>query len=228
MAYNSLETRYTQWDWEFREEMLKWEQQAENLITTANPNTVSQLVQDVTIKTEILVSELLKKLQFEMRSFFKEDKQSEILVQWKGRFETKLNSLSEEMGEHAKYRIQKLGDRRAVFSKMDKEKKEFTRLMTKNVKDLIKDMKQEREELDSNLERGKLEPLQLNKLFDRNLFGSRDLERYKSQNYNFIIELQVECIKRIIRKHGLMTKECLNNILFGDILPIYQVKSMLQ
>ena len=26
VAYNSLETQYSQWEWEFREAMLKWEQ----------------------------------------------------------------------------------------------------------------------------------------------------------------------------------------------------------
>ena len=67
------------------------------------------------------------------------------------------------MREHAKCQIQKLGDGRAVFSKIDKEKKEFTRLITGKVKELIKEMKQEQEELNSSLEKKVLEPFQSRK-----------------------------------------------------------------
>ncbi len=75
-----------------------------------------------------------------MKSFFEEDKQSEILVQWKAKFEAKLDSLAKEKREHAKYKIQKLGAGRAVFSTIDEEKK---RIITTSVKYFIKDMKQE-------------------------------------------------------------------------------------
>ena len=44
-AYNSLETQYSQWEWKFRAAMMKWEREEENVITTADLSTVSQLVQ---------------------------------------------------------------------------------------------------------------------------------------------------------------------------------------
>ena len=89
----------------------------------------------------------------------------------------------EEMREHAKYHIQKLGEERAVFSEIDEKKQDFSRLMIKNINDLIKDMKQEREELNFNLEKRKLDPSQLKKILDQNIFESDYLERYRSQKY---------------------------------------------
>ncbi len=89
----------------------------------------------------------------------------------------------EEMREHAKYQIQKLGEERAVFSEIDEKKQDFSRLMIKNINDLIKDMKQEREELNFNLEKRKLDPSQLKKILDQNIFESDYLERYRSQKY---------------------------------------------
>ena len=98
--------------------------------------------------------------------------------------------------------------------------------MTESVKDLIKYMKREQEELNSNLKRRKLEPLQLMKILHQDLFGSEDLERYKNQNY--ITGEQVDQIKQEILQHGSMTEKCLNNILLGDILSIDQIETILK
>ena len=157
-AYNSLETQYSQWEWEFREAMLKWEQTQENEITTAESNTISELVCEKCNKLSIHIHKLYENHKSEMVKFFSNSKYGEIFVQWKARFEMKLDKLIEELQIHASSQCKKLGNRRV---KLEKERDKFSKRITEKVQKLLERLKQEHDKLHVNLREGKLEPSQL-------------------------------------------------------------------
>ncbi len=90
----SLETAYGKWAWKFEECMQAWEQSAENVISTESNENVAQRVEEKLINLrEYAHNELYYPLKAEMEEYFN-GKQREILVQWKGTFERKLENLS--------------------------------------------------------------------------------------------------------------------------------------
>ena len=82
-AYNSLETQYGQWEWEFRTAMMEWERSKGNEITTAELSTVSQLVLDKCKELDGHVHKLCDDYKSKMKKFFSDSRQSDTLVQWK-------------------------------------------------------------------------------------------------------------------------------------------------
>ena len=225
-AYNSLETQYSQWEWDFRSAMLKWERTEENEITTAEPNTVSELVHEKCKGLDKHIEKLYGNHKSEMDKFFSDSKQDEILVQWKARFETKLTNLSEELRIHAKSHCKKLGQGREVISKFEKERIKYTELITENVQKLIESLKQEQEKLHANLGRKKLESSQLQKILTLNLFTPDYLKQYSRDEV--ITEVQEKSLHKIIKDSGFsLTEQSLNHIMVGGVLSTKQVIKIL-
>ena len=223
IAYNSLETQYSQWEWEFREAMLKWEQTQENEITTAEANIVSELVDEKCEDLNRHIHKLYEDLRSEMDKFLNSSKQGEI--QWKTRFESKLVSLSDELKIHAVRQCKNLGIYREANSKFENERNIFIEGMTKEVQELIGSLRQEQEELHDNLKRKKLEPLQLKKILDLNLFTPECLKLYREE---IITGDQEESLREFIQDSEVpMSEQCLNCILVGEVLSTQQVISIL-
>ena len=218
IAYNSLETQYSQWEWEFREAMLKWEQTQENEITTAEPNIVSALVNEKCEDLNRHIHKLYEDLRSEMDKFFNSSKQGEI--QWKTRFESKLVGLSDELRIHAVSQCKNLGTSR-------KERNTFNECMTVKVQELIESIKHEQEELHENLIKGeKLEPFQLRKILTFNLFTPECLQQYREKG--MITRAQEESLCNILQVSGVsLTEQSLNHILVGEVLSTQQVISIL-
>ena len=160
-AYNSLETAYSMWDWRFQEAMLKWEQKAENAICAAPLKDVPALVKDKCKKLEVYVSDQIKPLKSQMEEFFN-GKQGEILVQWKAKFETRLEDLSLELKLHAEEHCTTLGKNREVITKFENERNRYAEIITAKIW-------KEQEELNENLQERKLKSKQLKRLLQRRL-----------------------------------------------------------
>ena len=223
MAYNSLETQYSQWEWEFREAMLKWERTEENEITTAELNTVSQLVHQKCKELDRHIHKLYGDHKSKMDNFFEDSKQGEILANWKTRFETKLISLNEELKTHAATHCKKLGKGRDMLSEFERERIRYTDLMTDNVQELIETLKQEQEKLHANLRRKKLEPSQLKKILTLNLFTPNYLKQYVEEG--IITEAQEKSLHKIIKYSG--SEQGLNQIMVGGVLSTEEVIKIL-
>ena len=223
VAYNSLETEYSQWEWEFREAMLKWEQTQENEITTAELSIVSQLVGEKCEELTKHNNKLYEDYKSEMYKFFNDSKHREMLIQWKERFETKLGSLREELRIHAESQCEKLGIRRAIIARFEEERDRFSKLMTEKVHELLQNLKKEQDELYASLRGGGLEPSQLQKILTFNLFTPEYLKQYRKKD---IITEDEE--KRILQDSEVpMSEKCLNHILVGGVLSTEQIISIL-
>ena len=109
-AYSTLETNYSQWEWELKQEVLKWEEKVEGEVTAASADT--QALDDIienqldSISGELarLISNTHTSLNNVLVKYFEGSKQSDIIAQWKSIFERKLEEQAfllkkEKLGE---------------------------------------------------------------------------------------------------------------------------------
>ena len=225
-AYNSLETAYSMWDWTFTEAMLKWEQKAENAISAATLDTVPALVQYKCRRLGAYVSEQVEPLKSQMEIFFN-GKQSEILVQWKEKFERRLEDLSLELKIHAEEHCRKFGKSREVITKFESEQNKYAEIITTKVHEHIASIKEEQEKLDQSLQEKRLKPEQLKSILQRKLFTPMNTQHYQEQQH--ITEKQARQINAIIQQcGGQLTEDRLNDIMVGGVLATEQVRKILK
>ena len=116
-AYNFLEAHYNNSDWTFQKCMLEWEKRAENGINAAKPEDVEVVMSKKKKEAEEFVHNKYEELKQELDNFFEVSKQSDTLIQWKAKFELKLESLSEELKFHARGHCERVGTGRQANSK---------------------------------------------------------------------------------------------------------------
>ena len=226
-AYNSLEAQYSMWDWRFHKDLLRWKQEVENDVNAADQQNVSELIQQKRNELRTFVSDTYTSLKSEMDQFFSES--NEIMVQWKARFEQKLTSLSEQLTGHADTYCVRLGNSREAIRKLEREQKHYATFMTTKVQELITKLKQEQDELNENLNRGKLEEKQLKKLVKQDLFTPDHLLKLKQQKV--LTDDQADQINKAINRCGENIEEkvsCLQGILFGGVLSKKEVNMILK
>ncbi|XP_054581176.1 interferon-induced very large GTPase 1-like [Eptesicus fuscus] len=91
MAMSKLETKYNFWAWELRSHVLALQNQLINQIKNGK-------IQKLTASTlEAPVKEKYEAIQQELETYFKEDPDSEVIIQWKASFENKLINLKESL-----------------------------------------------------------------------------------------------------------------------------------
>ena len=226
-AYNSLETAYGKWDWQLQSAMLKWEQEAENEIRTEPLETVGALVEQKCKKLRYFVmSTLYQPLQVEMEEFFN-GKRSEILIQWKKRFEIRLETLAKDLIDHAERHCTKLLQGRQAITTFQKNIQENEAMVNAKMQEQILSVKRYQEELQESLEKRDLNPAQLQQLLRRNLFSVENLLKYLEER--LISECQFKEIEKIINSNcGILTKESLKELLQGEVLTLSQVKTIIK
>ena len=178
------------------------------------------------------VQDKYEELKQEMDNFFEVSKQSDTLIQWKAKFELKLESLSEELKQHAQHHCERVGTGRQANSKFEEEKKQYEALMIKMVEDIIQRTKREQELLNNNLERGKLDDEQVEKILKDKLFEFEKMEQYKKQR-KIISKAQLDRLKPIYVKSAsskklTLTESGLRQILESRILSLHEIRAILK
>ena len=229
-AYNSLEAQYNSCDWKFRECMLEWEERAKNDINAADPEDISDVMLCKKKDAEVYVQKKYEELMQEMDNFFEASSQSDTLSQWKAKFELKLEGLSEELKLHAQHHCETVGADRPA--KLGFEKK-YAVLITKKVENIIQQIKQEQELLNTNLERGKLNQAQVQMILKQGLFELAKLENYRK--LKIITKSQLDRLKTIYQSQcvpskKLLTEDQLRQILEGQprILSLHEIRTILK
>ena len=232
-AYNSLEAHYNTCDWNFQKCMLEWEKRAENDINAAKSEDIADVMSQKKKDAQVYVQKMYEELKQEMDNFFEASKQSDTLSQWKAKFELKLEGLSEELKLHAQDHCERVGTGRQANSKFEEEKKEYEALMTKMVEEIIQQTKREQELLNDNLEGGKLDQQQVQKILKDGLFELAKMEQYKKQKV--ISRSQLDQLKAVYRsQHGsskkTLTEDQLRKILEGQprILSLHEIRTILK
>nr|XP_004650971.2 interferon-induced very large GTPase 1-like [Jaculus jaculus] len=123
MAMNKLETMYNQWSWELRSHMLELQNQLNNQVQNGKILTLTASMLETPINKKY---ETIKK-GFE--KFFKEDQDTEILIQWKANFEHKLLILKDALISDTRRKVNELIILRKGQERLDKQKTHYENVL---------------------------------------------------------------------------------------------------
>nr|XP_004650972.2 interferon-induced very large GTPase 1-like [Jaculus jaculus]XP_045002121.1 interferon-induced very large GTPase 1-like [Jaculus jaculus] len=119
MAMNKLETMYNQWSWKLRSYMRDMETQLNNQVRNGKILTLTASMLETPVK------EKYETIKEELEKFFKEDQDSEILVQWKANFEHKLLILKDALISDTRRKVNELIILRKGQEKLDNQKAHY-------------------------------------------------------------------------------------------------------
>ncbi|XP_028267163.1 interferon-induced very large GTPase 1-like isoform X2 [Parambassis ranga] len=144
VTYRKLEVQYGNWTWTLRSHMLTVENQLHTSIENGKQERVdlSDLYQEM--------RETYENIKTDMTKYFEENSEKEILVQWRGRFETKINEFHEELVKEVKRKLDEVIEQKNACKKMDEKKTEFENKLLQKSKELahqLKDKANDEEEL---------------------------------------------------------------------------------
>ncbi|XP_071891142.1 interferon-induced very large GTPase 1-like [Anas platyrhynchos] len=118
-AYKKLETAFSQWTWQLRSHILDLQMKLENKVRNGELGKVT------TEHLEKLVQESSDAITKNMETFFSEDRDHEILIQWKCSTELKLKELRESLLAETRRKCEKLIEVKKSQSKLDERKSEY-------------------------------------------------------------------------------------------------------
>ncbi|XP_073351410.1 interferon-induced very large GTPase 1-like [Pagrus major] len=134
-VYRKLEDHYGDWTWTLRSNMLTIENQLYNRIE----NGKLANVEDTYLNEEM--SKPYKEITDTMTNYFNDKTDKEMLVQWRGRFETRIEKFLEDQVRGVKRKLDEIIQQKDACKKLDEKKTEFeNKLLTKS-KDLAHQLK---------------------------------------------------------------------------------------
>ncbi|XP_067332706.1 interferon-induced very large GTPase 1-like [Channa argus] len=144
-VYRKLEVQYGNWTWTLRSNMLTIENQLHIRIENGNIDKVelSYIFKEI--------SKTYGKIKGDMKTYFDDNRDKEMLVQWRGRFEQKIEEFHDELVRGAKRKLDEVLQQKKACKKLDDQKTEFEKLLQKS-KELahqLKDNVKDEEELET-------------------------------------------------------------------------------
>ena len=154
-AYNRLDAKYAQWSWEFQRRMLEWQDGVKHRIRSSPIDKLSDLKRSLNQQLSEEGTRIHADLKIQMNSFFEEDEQRDVLIQWQGRTEKRLDEVRIEQETDAQHHCAVLINARQALAKVDSMKQIHRDELVLLVKKLV-----------SGLERGRLNDKELENLFE--------------------------------------------------------------
>ncbi|KAF1379075.1 hypothetical protein PFLUV_G00172280 [Perca fluviatilis] len=143
-VYRKLEVQYGNWTWALRSHMLTIENALHTTIENGNLDKV---------ELNYLHKEMYKtygEIKKAMTIYFDDDKDKEMLVQWRGQFETKIKEFHDEQVRGVKRKLDEVIQQKNACKKLDEKKTEFENKLLQKSKELahqLKDKAKDEEEL---------------------------------------------------------------------------------
>lgn len=149
-VYRKLEVQYGNWTWTLRSHMLTLENQLHTRIENGKL---------AKIELSYLHKEMGKnyeEIKTAMTAYFDDDKEKEILVQWRGQFESKIKEFHDEQIRGVQRRLDKVIQQKAVCKNLDEKKSVFenkllqeSKTLAHQLKDKVKDEEELKKHFDS-------------------------------------------------------------------------------
>nr|XP_013816605.1 PREDICTED: interferon-induced very large GTPase 1-like [Apteryx mantelli mantelli] len=119
VAYNRLETVYSQWTWQLRSHILRLQMKLNNRIKKGEIQHVTRrsLMEEVQEKYETILKDL--------EQYFREDEDSGVLIQWKASIENKLKDLKEVLVDETQRKSAEFIELKKNHSKLYQKKSEY-------------------------------------------------------------------------------------------------------
>ncbi|XP_058509311.1 uncharacterized protein LOC131475314 isoform X4 [Solea solea] len=143
-VYRNLEVQFGKWTWILRSNMLTIENQ--QYICIENGNTDKVELNHLNEK----MSKTYEETKQEIQKYFDHDKDKEILVQWRGRFKSKIKDFHEELVKETKRKLDEIIQQKKACKKLNDEKTVFENKLLQKSKELahqLKDKGQDEKEL---------------------------------------------------------------------------------
>ncbi|XP_014386100.1 PREDICTED: interferon-induced very large GTPase 1-like [Myotis brandtii] len=151
IAMSKLETMYNSWTWELRNHMLDLQYQLINQIKNGK-------IQELTANTlRAPVTEKYKAIKQELEKYFKEDPESEVIIQWKASFEIELENLKEALIFECKNKAEELISYKKNQEILDNKKSSYEKKLLEKSLELALTLKEK--ELSENELHGKFNEL---------------------------------------------------------------------
>nr|XP_040046962.1 interferon-induced very large GTPase 1-like isoform X1 [Gasterosteus aculeatus aculeatus] len=144
-VYRKLEVEYGNWTWKLRSNMLDIENELHTEIQNRKRETVelTYLQQKVNTTYEEIKKEITK--------YFDDDRDKDMLVQWRGRFEDKIKEFRDELVKGVKRKLDEVIQQKKACKKLDNKKTEFENNLLQKSKELahkLKDKAKNEQELE--------------------------------------------------------------------------------
>ncbi|XP_074513472.1 up-regulator of cell proliferation-like [Sebastes fasciatus] len=111
-AYNNLCKEFSQWEWEFRKEILSWQAAAETEISNADNksqvDTWSRLVESKKFDVSKKITDEQTTMEEKLSNYYKEreeDKHVKLIEKYKTEFSNSINSLGKEIDQSVRYKL---------------------------------------------------------------------------------------------------------------------------
>ncbi|XP_075888340.1 interferon-induced very large GTPase 1-like isoform X2 [Nelusetta ayraudi] len=134
-VYRKLEVKYSDLTWELRNHMLNIENQFYTKIE--NGQLESVVLNDLYGETKTTFA----KIQTDLTSYFEDNRDKEMLSQWRGRFESKVKDFHQEQVKILKNKLDKIIQQKQAFKKVDNERTGFESKLMQKSKELAKQFK---------------------------------------------------------------------------------------
>ncbi|XP_029915322.1 interferon-induced very large GTPase 1-like [Myripristis murdjan] len=134
-VYRKLEVQYGKWTWALRCALLNIQHQLHNRIEIGKLDKVDHgfLVKEMTTTRE--------DVQKAMKTYFDDDEDKEMLVQWRGRFVSKIKEFHDEQVAEVKRKLEEVIQQRNACKELDDKKAEFENKLLQKSKELAHELK---------------------------------------------------------------------------------------
>ncbi|KAK2894131.1 hypothetical protein Q8A73_016615 [Channa argus] len=144
-VYRQPEVQYRNWTWNLRSNMLNIEKQLNTRVAHGDIDNVefSFLLEEI--------SKTCETIRNNMTTYFEDNRDKEMLVQWRGRFEQKIKEFHDELVKGAKTKLDEVLQQKKSYKKLDAQKTKFEKKLLQKSKKLahqLKDNVKDEEELE--------------------------------------------------------------------------------
>ena len=153
-AFTTLEEKYGDWSWSFKNAMIKWEHESQIKLMSCKIEDLPTIYKDLTElptagidRTESLpqyIGRIYQDLETKMTAFFDESPEQEIISKWKYDTEVRLRTLCGKLQTHAESHCKQLFSSRKIRATAEKKKEKMSVDILERVKELASTLEKER------------------------------------------------------------------------------------
>ena len=147
IAYSSLDEKFNKWAWFFQQQMLEWEQTAQNVMYSIDDDKLTGIYKQYIRDLETLIKTITTETQRKIDAFFEESKYRDILPQWKEKTDNRLKELAAELKKHAKTHCEQLYSVREKCTEVHQQKDLYHKALLVRVKQLISKSEEQFDEM---------------------------------------------------------------------------------
>lgn len=138
MVYSELEKKFSEWSWKLRKHAMDKENELHNQIGSNKREDVN--------KNNLIAEfdQVYKPLKGEVEAYFKGDKNPEILIQWRGNIDNRLENLKSELTDSILKKCRDFIAFKKSTSQMDQKNSDYEAELLKMSKDMASKLKDQR------------------------------------------------------------------------------------